>query len=452
MATSLRDLLAELDHTLRAGIVDQLSADDAVIALGHLGRAIARLADDGLGHDAKPAQTMAVAELGSACRASAKAWTGLTSARLTDLAGAAADVLDRLRTEFGGNERWAAAIELSVTARRCASFAEGHTPYTGVPPLARTRRLAVAVEQLGAAHPPAAHRQAALDRLVPVAGLPAGLPGSRIAAESAAVVADQLRRSVDDPTRAPVRLVEALAVLLAAESTAQYATEVAEALDANALGRNEAQTAAAWRAARRALDRFDDGTRHHPGHVSPLILWAVRQHEGLRHDLGRKAGRAIDDMRGQADLGRMLTDVRLAVNQLPSLAASLQRGLGQWVRSGALTARATDLEIRDDRLPAILAGRAITVQGVDLTDVLDSLRSARLLSTGLAARLDTLASEAAEHPQPHLAASYRAMITAPQIARDLASRARLLRLTDPLTPRPRPATPAPGKPQRGPCP
>lgn len=448
MATSLRDLLAELERLLRTTVVEQLSADDAVSALGHLGRAATRLADDGLGHDTTPARKAAVAELGAACRAAAEAWTGLPSDRLSDLAGGTADLLDRLRSELGGNERWAAAIELSVAARHCARFAERHAPYAGVPPLIRVRRLAAAVEQQAAAHPPVVHRQAALDRLVPVAGLPAGLPRTRIAAEAAAVLADQLYRTVNDLARPPIRVVEVLAVLLAAESTARYATTVAVALDTHALDRDEAQAAAGWRAVRRALDRFDDGTRRHPGQVSPLILWAVRQHEGLRHGIGANTGHALGDMAGRPDLGRVLTDVRLATNQLPSIAASLQRVVGQWARTGGLSARASDLEINDERLPAILAGQAVTVDRIDLTDALDSLRSARLLSIALAHRLDTLASDIGEHPQPRLTASHHATIALPQITRDLASRARVLRLTDPVTPHRRPPAPSPGTSQR----
>jgi hypothetical protein len=450
VATSLRDLFDELERALRAD-VDQRSSDDAVAALAHLGRGLTRLVNDGLRHDGEGSEALAVAELATACHAASRAWTGLPHARVSDLTGAAADVVGRIRGELGGNERWAAAIELSVTARRCARFAEAHAPYAGVPQLARVRRLASAVEQLAAAHPPEPGRVAALDRLIPIAGLPAGLPGSRIAAESSAVVADQLRRRSEDPSRPPVRLVDVLAVLLAAESTAHYATSIAATYDHQTLERDEARTADGWRAVRHALDPFDDGTRHHPGPVSTLILWAVRQHEGLRREFAPATATTTADPTSGPHAPRVLTDLRLAVNPLPSIAASLHRVVGRWARRGDLTARANDLDPTDQRVAAILAGRTVTVDAVDLTDGLDALRTARLLSTALAARLDTVAGTIGEHLQAHLAASHTAELASLRVAQDLANRARLLSLATPSTRR-TPHVPTRGEPSRGPRP
>lgn len=431
MATSLRDLLAELEDTLSAES-SRLAADDAVAALDHLGRALTRLAEDGFpARAAAGRETAAVAELARGCRAAAAAWAGLPRARATDLAGATADLLDWIRGELGGNERWAAASELATAARRCIGLAERHPPYADVPPLARVRRLAATVEQL-ATDPPRPERMVALDRLIPVAGLPAGLPRTRIAAESAAVVADQLRRAADDPTRRPLRLVEVMAVLRAAEATAQYSSALATALDPITAHRPEAQATAGWRAVRRALDRFDDGTRHRRG-VSLVIVWAVRQHEGLRHELGPAAELDLAQLRDLPNLPRVLTDLRVTVNQLPGIATSLQAILGQWAQRGHLAARAGDLDIREERAAAIVADAPIPVDTVDLADPLDALHGARLLSTALAAQLDHAAGDVGTHPQRHLSAAYTAALASPAVAQELAHRARLLRLSTPAT-------------------
>ena len=117
MVTTLRQLLDDL--TDRAGARPAVAAiEDVSGALAHLGRALTGLTDDGLTPTASARQHTAT-ELAGACATVGRLWPH-TGGPLTDLAGAAADLIGRDRSVLGRSHRWAATVEVAEVADHCA--------------------------------------------------------------------------------------------------------------------------------------------------------------------------------------------------------------------------------------------------------------------------------------------------------------------------------------------
>lgn len=104
MATTARELLAlagECAEAMPAGVE---SAEIAVTALGHVGRALGRMLplDD---HGFTGAPALMVDQLVAACRSAASTWQP-REGRLPDLAGAATDLIGR-QVEYGATRHTA---------------------------------------------------------------------------------------------------------------------------------------------------------------------------------------------------------------------------------------------------------------------------------------------------------------------------------------------------------
>src|SRR4051812_49871295 len=127
MATSLGQLLDAL--TDRARIRDDGPAvrDDAATALGHVGRALARLRRDGVSPIAGELREQRVAALATACTELA-ARAPATEGTLSRLAAAAADTLAVLHPDTTVASRWAAATAVAETVTPLVGVIGEHLP------------------------------------------------------------------------------------------------------------------------------------------------------------------------------------------------------------------------------------------------------------------------------------------------------------------------------------
>ena len=282
MATSIRDLAQLLTAEARLAATSPAATDDAVAALAHLGRALARLADDGLDPTIRGVRERMAHDLAAACRASARtADTG--GGRTTLLAGALADTVAQQRPQLDREQRWALATTVADTVR-VITIAVSEPATRPAADIAWTHLCArtVCLHALSDPPRPAAHR--ALDRAVPATTAPDTMTPGQLAAESLTAIAHRLQR-VDAGQVRPPTLLEVFAITRAAESTARYAT----AATAAATGHPPADDpAAAWRAVRAALQPFTAAapTRSNDADIA---VWAHRTHTGLRAELGPPA-------------------------------------------------------------------------------------------------------------------------------------------------------------------
>ena len=130
MATTLQQLL---DGLTERATEPQPSAtiEDVTGAVAHLGRALTGLAHDGL----TPGDSMrqrTVTELAAACAAAGGLWPH-TGGPLTDLAGAAADLVGRDRAVMGRSHRWAVTVEVAEAADHCARLGRRVLPQAAAP-------------------------------------------------------------------------------------------------------------------------------------------------------------------------------------------------------------------------------------------------------------------------------------------------------------------------------
>src|SRR4051794_15925679 len=143
VATTLQQLLDDL--TDRAGARPVAATiEDVTGALPHLGRALTGLTDDGLTPTASTRQQTAT-ELAGACATVGRLWPR-TGGPLTDLAGAAADLIGRDREGMGRAHRWAVTVELAEVADRCAQLGRRLLPPPAAPELSLVHGLAAALE------------------------------------------------------------------------------------------------------------------------------------------------------------------------------------------------------------------------------------------------------------------------------------------------------------------
>jgi hypothetical protein len=416
MATSLQQLLDALAERTAAPTT-VAAIEDVTGALAHLGRALAGMTHDGLTAGVSRRQQTA-AQLTAACTTVGRLWPR-TGGPLTDLAGAAADVIGRDRASMGRGHRWAVTVELAEAADHCARLARQMLPQAAVAELAAVRRLAAAVERDAQADPPTANGAAVLDRLVPVSGLPRA--GERLTAVDAAAA---LTAAVDRSVRSDgLALRDFRATVAAAEITSDCASSVLAAA-AGDEGMRPLLAAVAWELTGRISMTFDDG--HRVGATDPhgVVPWARALADTLRNDLGSSAD--LSALRDRGDLPRLTRTVQEVTNQLPILADRLVAAVGSWSRTGRLYAAARDLPLMDnmpeDRVREVIAGRRVQARGADLDRLRRALTSATALSSSLADAVNR-AAPAAPTSQRHLAGLYAQRARAPGPGERLLSHA-----------------------------
>jgi hypothetical protein len=378
VATSLTDLFTAISAlTDQHDHVTIAEADAAVLALAPAGQMLSWLADDGIGH-ARPRRAELVLGLATSCADAAAAWRGERVGRVSELMAASADVVGTLRTESGQAERWSCALQVAETVRRCATTARGHSPYGNVPELQRVYRAAAAIEQLGSLDPPPPADAKLLDRRIPVAGLPAGLGETAVAAEAAAWLLDHLRR----PGTANLLTVRgAVAITYAAEIASTGIKALSAGLgdpddtielgDPSAIA-NEMPTA--WREVRRAFAPFDDGTRAQREPLADVTLWAARLGETMRRTV--QQGVASGEVRPPEVEG----NVRSVAVHLPLLATEVLKNCVRWVAADQLLVDPSRVSpTRPDRIDAVLAHRLVLANAGDLGELVTSLKRVQVL-------------------------------------------------------------------------
>lgn len=377
MPASLQQLLDGL--TVQAATRPFTTIEDVTGALGHLGRALTGLAQDGL-TAAGSVRQQTVARLSDACSTVGGLWPH-TGGPLSDLAGAAADLIGRERISMGRAQRWAVTVEVAAAANQGAGLAQQLLPNAAVREFAAVRTLAGAVERDAQCDPPAVAAAAILDRLVPPPGPPHQRPGLAPAEASAGLVAALARARRDDQlSLRELRVVVAVAVV-ASRDTALVAAALTEETE-----RPWEATAAAWRATGQATMAFEDGRRGAPADPRTVSAWAKALVDAVRRDLGPSTEASI--LRQRADLARMAAGTGELANQLPVLAGELSAAVDRWARTGQLYAYARDLppmeNMPEDRVREVIAGRRVQARGPDLDHLRHAIGRAATLSTSLA--------------------------------------------------------------------
>ncbi|MBN1092729.1 hypothetical protein JKP75_09295 [Blastococcus sp. TML/M2B] len=377
MVTTLRQLLDDL--TDRAGARPAVAAiEDVSGALAHLGRALSGLAEDGLTPGDSHRQRNVTA-LAAACTTAGRLWPH-SGGPLTDLAGAAADLIGLDRSVMGRSHRWAATVEVAEVADHCARLGRRLLPEAAAPELDVVRQLAVTIERDAQADPPTGADSVVLDRLVPLPGPPSGEAEVTVLDAAAGLLAalDRAQRA-DDLTLRDFR-----AAVAAAELTSRYA-----AVAAGMTGRDAGPllvAGLAWQHAGRASMVFHDGRRgahdDRGGVVasSQALVRALRNEVGAPADIGEQ-----HDRRTAADAAAAVQQV---ASHMPVLADHLTMAVERWSRTGQLFANARDLPrmeaMPQDRIEAVIAGRHVRASGADLDGLRQVVGRAADLSTGLA--------------------------------------------------------------------
>ena len=399
MATTLQQLL---DGLTERAIEPQPSAtiEDITGALSHLGRALAGLAHDGLTPGNSMRQRTAT-ELAAACATVGGLWPH-TGGPLTDLAGAAADLIGRDRAIMGRSHRWAVTVEVAEAVDHSARLAHRLLPQAAVAELTAVRRFAAVVERDAQTTPPTAIGAVILDRLIPVAVTPRGPSGVTALDASAALVAALDRAARTDE----LTLREFRAAVAAAEITSRSAAAVTAAATGDDVG-PLLVTGLAWQLAGRASTVFDDGRQAGPVDPQGVVAWARALAGALRTDVDRVSDLAT--VRDDHDASQLTDKVQQITGQLPVLADQLIGAVDGWSRTGQLYANARDLppmdNMPDDRVAAVIAGRYVQVRGADLDRLRQVVGRAAELSNGLADALHR-ATPAGTPVQRHQARLY----------------------------------------------
>jgi hypothetical protein len=434
VATTLQQLLDDLTEQAGAAVPTAI-IEDVTGALAHLGRALRGLGDDGLSPTASARQQTAT-ELADVCASVGRLWPR-TGGPLTDLAGASADLVGRERLTMGRSHRWAVTVELAEVADHCAQLGRRLLPHGAAPELAAVRELAAAVERDAQTDPPTPAGSVALDRPVPMPGLPSGASEMTAADASAALVA-----ALDRAGRADgLTLRDFRAAVAAAEMTSRYA-----AVAAGRAGEDAGPlfvTGLAWQVVGRASMTFDDGRRGPSGDGWGVVAWSQALVGALRNEIDAPADTARG--RGQGELAGVAAAVLQAASHLPVLAERLSTAVDRWSRSGRLYANARDLppmdDMPEDRVEAVIAGRQVQARGADLHRLRLVIDRAVELSTGLADALH-LAAGPDRSARPHVADPYAPKVWAPGVAERTLGRAQDVDHDIAAIRSPRQATPA----------
>lgn len=380
MVTTLRQLLD--DVTDRAGTRPPGTTIEEVSgALAHLGRALTGLAVDGLTPGDSHRQRNAAA-LAAACTTAGRLWPH-SGGPLTDLAGAAADLVGRDRAIMGRSHRWAATVEVAEVADHCARLGRWLLPETAAPELDVVRQWSATIERDAQADPPTAAASVVLERLVPLPGPPSGEAEVTVLDAAAGLLAalDRAQRA-DDLTLRDFR-----AAVAAAELTSRYA-----ALTAGMTERDAGPllvAGLAWQLAGRASMVFHDGRRGTPGDGGGVVASSQALVGALRNEVGAPA--EIGQQHGQKTSADVATAVQQVASYMPVVADRLTMAVERWSLTGQLFANARDLPrmeaMPQDRIEAVIAGRHVRVSGADLDRLRKVVGRAADLSTGLAEAL-----------------------------------------------------------------
>jgi hypothetical protein len=404
MATSIRDLVYALEGEAPYEAGTNRQSRDAAGALSELGRALRRLATDGLELEVQGRRENIVRDLAESCAQNAATIELDRSGRLTGLAGGLADVVGVLGQETGRDQRWAIAVEVASAARVLTTYAaEGDGRRTA--DLAWTHLTARALIVQALQDTPSVHSRAILDQAVPRMMLPPDLPAARAALESLTVISDRLRRSAAELGRRPT-LLEVFAVTRAAESTTRYATTTAAVL-AGAPLPDARPAAAIWYEVR---DRLQPFTSAAPLHLEnrDLGLWAQRAHSELRREFGSAEQPRLTRDGGAGQKIEALRHLQSMVNEIPAIADHLAIAVQQLADHGDLHALATRLPFREQRLDQFIARRAVIADRFDVVSIMDRLGDAAKLAAELATTLDRAGGPVDRPLQPDLLAAHAA--------------------------------------------
>ena len=376
MVTTLRQLLDDL--TDRAGArPPAASIEDVSGALAHVGRALSGLAEDGLTPGDSHRQRNAAA-LAAASTTAGRLWPQ-SGGPLTDLAGAAADLVGRDLSVMGRSHRWAVTVEVAEVADHCARLGRRLLPEAAAPELEVVRRLAATIERDAQADPPTAAASVALDRLVPSPGPPSGEAEVTVLEAAAGLLAalDRAQRA-DDLTLRDFR-----AAVAAAELTSRYG-----AAAAGMTGRDAGPplvAGLAWQLAGRASMAFHDGRRGAPGDRGGVVPSSQALVRALRNEVEAPAD--LGEQRDRKTPADVATAVQQVASHMPVLAARLTMAVERWSHTGQLFANARDLPcmeaLPEDRIDAVIAGKHVRASGADL----DRLRKLVGRAADLSARL-----------------------------------------------------------------
>jgi hypothetical protein len=377
MATSLGQLLDTLADTARTTGDSPTARADAATAIGHLGRALHRLALDGVSdtpEDGRERQLTALATAGTELAARAP----ITDARLSQLAAAAADLAGTQRELFTVAGRWAAAVEITDVLAPLTEVVGRGLPAGGAGGwLKNVQHSAVLIEHAAARHPPSRAGAALLDHPVPTGLTSHVFEPAVVIPEAVAQLVQVAGRPAESPS-----IAEVLAFTVAAQTLSAAAGRLNPGQPREPPGAASAGTDAAdgWQAVRVALRPFGDGSRRMHAHAPATVQAAGRLHTVLSRDTPDPAAWSPP----------LRAAVAAAAQHLPALAAQLDRTVASWGRTGALLAYAADLPPREDRVTQHLRGHRpgglVRADALDLRPVATAVRAAGLLSTAVAAR------------------------------------------------------------------
>jgi hypothetical protein len=403
MSTSLGDLLDSLIDTARrhAGEADNLSVRavvraDAGTALGHVGRALAQLREDGISRSVGDHRERQVSDLARSCRELAAA-APVTDARMTSLAAAAADTVVVLRRQTSIEQRWAAATAfVDAVGPLCDLIAPNAPAGPITERLANTRRYTLHAEQTAALQPPSRGDATVLDWPIPSTTAAPRVNAATFVRESMAALSFATRSNTET-----LSVAEVLAVTFAAQSLSEAAQSPRRGTDTQRYSHAEVTTSDAWRAVRTALAPFTDGSRRVHSDVPTVVLASLSLHGALhRVDRSLIAGNGPDN-----------DSIAEAVQHLPAIADDLHRRAATWAAMGGLLAYACDLPPREHHVAQRLAGHqppgVIRADAVDLRHITDALHHVRTLSTDLAGR--SLRPDTTTFPK-RTAAAHRAVL------------------------------------------
>ena len=406
MATSLRDLLRTLEQEAPYAAGTPRQIPDSSWSLAELGRALRQLSKDGLDDLPGGDREQAVADLAECCTKIAATVHRTETGRLTDLAGAVADVVSTVRGDTGRDERWAIVLGIASAVRIVSMYAaEGDSRRTA--DVAWAHLTARALVNSSEEERPRPESGAILDRAVPLPMIPDGYPPARVARESMVVVTDRLRRAAQGETRRP-SLLEIFAASRAAESTVNYATAAQAAMTGRAMP-NALPAVAVWREVREQLRPFVDSA---PLKVPDrdLGVWAQRAHSGLRQEFGPVAGLHVMDVDGLVKV-HALRDLQASANEVPAIAYLLTRTVTDLADYGELHSLATRLPFRQNRLREFTANRTIVADREDVAMAVDRLSAARSFAATVAVGLDRATSSTIGREQPGLVAAHETWLT-----------------------------------------
>ena len=257
MATSLGQLLDGLTDAVRTTDDSPANRSDAATALGHVGRALTRLRNDGVSPLAGDQREQRVAALAAACTEVASR-APATEATLTRLAAAAADTLAVLHSDSTVASRWAAATAVAETIPPLTEVVtRGQPAGPAAEWLTEVRHQAALVQQTAALRPPTRADAAILDRPVPGPAVDASVDPTLVVSDAIGVLLRTTGRASDPPS-----VAEVLAYTIAAQTLSSAAQRLGQT-DPSSAG--QVTAADAWRAVRAALRPYDDGSRRpHP--------------------------------------------------------------------------------------------------------------------------------------------------------------------------------------------